>query len=387
MNIVVNTRLLLNDRLEGIGYFVREVCLRIAAHHPEHRFYFLFDRPVDPGLALPANVTPLVIGPQARHPVLWKIWFDWRLPQVLKKVKADVFFSPESFASLRSRVPQCIILHDLGFLHFPAAYKYSHFLFYRHYFPRFIKKARRMAAVSAFTRADAAEHYGIDAGKIDLVYSAAKRVFKPVAGTARTAIQDQYSEGKEYFIYAGAIQPRKNLVNLLKAFSLFKKRQRTNMKLVLAGRMAWKNDAFIQLLKTYKYRADVVLTGYLPEEELARLVAAAYAMVYPSVLEGFGVPVLEALQSGVPALTTQGTAMQEIAGEAALYFDASEPADIAEKMMRIYKDEPLRNALVAKGLLRAKEFGWDRTAELVWSSIMKTVTDPASPASSISLPD
>ena len=109
------------------------------------------------------------------------------------------------------------------------------------------------------------------------------------------------------------------------------------MKLVLAGRLAWKNDAFLDLLKTYKYKADVVLTNYVEEKELAKLTASAYALVYPSLFEGFGVPVLEAMQCNVAVLTSVNSSMQEIADDAALYFDATNHTDMAEKLMFIYK--------------------------------------------------
>ena len=143
------------------------------------------------------------------------------------------------------------------------------------------------------------------------------------------------------------------------------------MKLVLAGRLAWKNDTFLQLLQTYKYRDDVVLTHYLEQPELERLVAAAYALVYPSLFEGFGVPVLEGMKSGVPVLTSTGSSMQEIAEDAALYFNPADHADIADKMMLIYKDETRRMLLIEKGKLVAARYSWPRAGDLLWESILK----------------
>jgi glycosyltransferase involved in cell wall biosynthesis len=179
--------------------------------------------------------------------------------------------------------------------------------------------------------------------------------------------------GQEYFMYAGAIHPRKNLLNLLKAFSIFKKRQRSSMKLVLAGRLAWKYGSFLKDLESYKYREDVVLTGYIPEAELIKLMASAYALVYTSLHEGFGVPVLEAMRCGVPVLTSADSAMQEIAGEAALYANPRDHQAIAEGMMRLYKDEALAQKLVVKGLECEKNYSWDRTAELLWGSILRAM--------------
>lgn len=369
MVIAVNTRFLMKDP-EGVGYFIKEVFGRIARQHQEHRFYFFFDRPPDPSIALPPNVTPVVLTPAARHPFLWKYWYDIKVAMALRKVKADVFVSPDGYLSLTTRVPQCLVVHDLGFLHQPAAYQRSHLAFYRRYTPSFVKKAKVVATVSEFSKQDLLGSYKVPAEKVRVVFSAAKNSFLPVSEEEQEKTREKYTGGTTYFIYAGAIQPRKNIVNLLKAFSLFKKRQSSNWKLVLTGRLAWKNEEFLTLLKTYKYRNDVVLTGYLPEAEVVKLVASSYALVYPSLFEGFGVPVLEGMRCGVPVLTSSGTAMQEIGADAALYFDPADPASIGEALMRIYKDEDLRDKMIAKGREVEKQYSWDRTASLMWEAIM-----------------
>ncbi len=369
MVIAVNTRFWLGSAHEGYGYFIQEVFSRIATQHSEHRFYFLFDRPVHPSITLPPGVMPVVVGPPARHPLLWKWWYDVAVPRVLKKIKADVFLSPDGFLSLTTKVPQCLVLHDLGFLHFTEGYQKSHLHFYKYYTPRFLKKAATIATVSKFSKADILEQYKIAADKISVVYSAAKPVFVPLPWQEHAAVKEKYTEGKEYFIYVGAIHPRKNLINLLKAFSKFKKWQRSSFKLVLAGRLAWKNDEFLQLLKTYKYRADVVLLNYVDEEELARLVGAAYALVYPSLFEGFGVPVLEAIQCEVPVLTSEDSPMQEVAGEAALYFNPHDVDSMAQQLMIIYKDEDRRSRLIEKGKEIGERYSWQKTADALWQSI------------------
>ncbi|HWR33653.1 MAG TPA: glycosyltransferase family 1 protein, partial [Chitinophagaceae bacterium] len=184
-------------------------------------------------------------------------------------------------------------------------------------------------------------------------------------------IKNKYTGGREYFVYAGAIHPRKNLMNLLKAFSVFKKRQQTNMKLVLAGRLAWKYESFTESLKSYKYRDDVIMTGYVQEEELVKIIGAAYGMVYPSLFEGFGVPVPEAMQCNVPVITSVHSSMHEIAGDAALYADADSHTDIADKMMQLYKDEKRRKELIENGRQVVNKYSWDNTAELLWQCIMK----------------
>jgi glycosyltransferase involved in cell wall biosynthesis len=372
MIIAVNTRLLL-DEPEGNGYFIREMFQLIVRKHPEHQFHFLFDRPFNENYVFSSNVTASVVSPPARLPVLWKYWYDVKIPFVLKKVKADVFISPDGYCSLTTNLPQCIVVHDLGFLHQPEGYKKTHVRFLKKYTPKFLRKAKQIVTVSKFSKDDIVKHYKIDPAKIDIVYNGVKSVFRPLADDQKKEVKEKFTEGAEYFIYVGAIHPRKNLVNLLKAFSIFKKRLQSNMKLVIAGRLAWKNKEFLKLINTYKYKNDVVLTGYLPEENLALLLASSYALVYPSLFEGFGVPIAEAMRCNVPVLTSSGTSMEEIAGEAALYFNPTDHADIAEKIMLIYKDEGLRKQLIEKGEMTSDKYDWEKLSELFWQSILKTV--------------
>lgn len=370
MVIAVNTRFLLGE-LEGYGNFTSELFKILTRKHPDHQFYFLFDRPFNKEYIFSSNVHPLVVSPPARHPVLWKYWYDIKLPMVLKKIKADVFVSPDGFCSLTSKIPQCLVIHDLGFLHSPEAYKKNHVSFLKRNTPKFLKKAKSVVTVSEFSKDDILKNYKTDPAKIDVIPNGVKKIFHPVSFNEKETIKEKYTDGKEYFIYVGAIQPRKNLINLLKAFSVFKKRLQTNMKLVIAGRLAWKNDEFLQLISTYKYKSDIVLTGYIPEQELAALLGSAYALVYPSLFEGFGVPIIEAMKCQVPVLTSEKTSMQEVAGDAASYFNPKDHTDIADKMMLIYKDENLRKQVIEKGKLNVEKFSWEKSADLFWESILK----------------
>jgi glycosyltransferase involved in cell wall biosynthesis len=372
MIIAINTRFLLNEP-EGYGNFIQELFRALVKDHPEHQFYFLFDRPFDQKYIFSSNVHPVVVSPPARHPVLWKYWYDVKIPLALKKIKADVFVSPDGYCSLTTKTPQCLVVHDLGFLHHPEAYKKSHVNFLKRNTPKYLNKAKSIVTVSQFSKDDILKHYKIEAAKIDVVYNGVKDIFHPLSFDEKDAVKEKYTEGREYFLYLGAIQPRKNLINLLKAFSIFKKRLQSSMKLVIAGRLAWKNEEFLQLIQTYKYRSDVILTGYIQEEELPSLIGAAYALVYPSFFEGFGVPVVEAMKCEVPVLTSEKTSMQEVAGEAGLYFNPNDHTDIADKMMLVYKDENLRKQLIEKGKLIAGRYNWKTSAELFWQSILKAV--------------
>jgi glycosyltransferase involved in cell wall biosynthesis len=145
------------------------------------------------------------------------------------------------------------------------------------------------------------------------------------------------------------------------------------MKLLVVGRLAWQYGDIVEKLKTYKYREDVVMLNYVSEQTLTQLTASAYALVYPSFFEGFGLPILEAMQSGVPVITSNTSSMPEIAGEAALFASPDDPDAIAKQLLLIYKDESAREKLIEAGKLRAASFSWDDTANKFWEAILKTV--------------
>lgn len=375
MRIAVNTRLLLKDKLEGIGWFTHQTLERIVRQHPEHEFIFFFDRPYDPMFVFAPNVTPVVVGPQARHAVLFYLWFEWRLPALLKKYKADLFLSPDGFSSLSTKVPTCLVIHDLAFEHYPEHFKLSHKLYWRHYSPLFAKHAQRIATVSTYSKEDISKQYKISADKIDVVYNGAHKEYRPLSWEEKEATKTKYADGCEYFVFAGALHPRKNIVNLLKAFITFKKKQRSNMKLVIVGRLAWKYEEVAEMRENMPFKEDVKWVGYMGVEELSKVMGAAYALVYASLFEGFGIPILEAYQCNVPAIVSNTSSMPEVAGDAALLVDPTDADDIANKMQLIYKDETLRAKLIANIPEQVKKFNWELSAKRLWDCMMKCYAD------------
>lgn len=370
MRIAVNTRLLLKGRLEGIGWYTHQMLERMVRNHPEHEFIFFFDRPYDESFIFGPNVTPVVIHPQARHAVLFYLWFEWSIPAMLRKYKADVFLSTDGLCSLSTKVPTCLVIHDLAFEHYPQHLKLSHRLYLQHWSPRFARKATRIVTVSEYSKKDIAERYHIYPDKIDVTYNGAHPAYRPLSWEEREAVKAEYTGGQEYFVFAGALHPRKNVVALLQAFIKFKKRQRSPIKLVIVGRMAWKFKELAALRETMPFKEDVVWAGYMNVDVLSKVIGAAYALVYPSLFEGFGIPILEALKCGVPAIVSNTSSMPEVAGDAALLVDPTDVADIAAKMMLIYKDETLRNKLVAAAAQQAAKFDWDRSAAQLWESLL-----------------
>ena len=371
MRIAVNTRLLLKGKLEGIGWFTFQTLKRIVLQHPEHEFIFFFDRPYDPAFVFAPNVTPVVVGPQARHPILFYIWFEWRIPYLLRKYKADLFLSTDGHGSLRAKTPSCLVIHDLAFEHYPEHFKLSHRLYWRYYTPKFAANATRICTVSSYSKEDISKHYHIDPAKIDVVYNGVHDEYHPLTWEEREEVKKQYAGGSEYFVFAGALHPRKNIVNLLKAFIAFKKRQRSNMKLVIVGRMAWKYEEVQEMKETMPFKDDVNWAGYMNVDELSRVIGGAYALVYASLFEGFGIPILEALQCNVPCIVSDTSSMPEVAGNAALLVDPTYVEDIAAKMEQLFKDESLRKQLIAAAPAQVQKFTWEKSAQRLWDSMMK----------------
>ncbi len=373
MRIAVNTRLLLKGRLEGIGWYTHQMLERIVRAHPEHEFIFFFDRPYDPSFVFAPNVKPVVVHPQARHAVLFYLWFEWSIPAMLRRYKADLFLSTDGLCSLSTKVPTCLVIHDLAFEHYPQHLKFSHRTYLQHWSPRFARKAKRIVTVSEYSRQDIAQRYKIFPDKIDVTYNGAHPEYRPLTWEEREAVKAEYTGGQEYFVFAGALHPRKNVLALLQAFIKFKKRQRSPIKLVIVGRMAWKFKELAALRETMPFKEDVIWPGYLGVEKLSKVIGGAYALVYPSLFEGFGIPILEALKCGVPAVVSNTSSMPEVAGNAALLVDPTSVDDIAEKMGIIYKDEALRSRLIAASTAQAAIFDWDTSAAQLWESMMKCV--------------
>ena len=374
MKIAVNTRLLLSDKLEGIGWFTYETLRRIVKDHPEHTFYFIFDRKYDKKFIFADNVIPVVTGPQARHQVLQYIWFEYSVPRVLNKIKPDLFLSPDAYNSLRSTYKNLLVIHDLNFEHYPGKMPWLTQKYYRYFTPRFARKATRIATVSEFSKKDITEQYGIEPEKIDVVYNGVNEKYAPISDEEKQEIQKKYTGGNPYFIYVGALIDRKNLGNLFKAFDRFKMSSGKQVKLLIVGSKMWNNKELQTNYEQMQFKEDVIFTGRLPIDELYKVTGSALAMMYISYFEGFGIPILEAFAAGIPVITSNVTSMPEVAGDAALLVDPFDADDIAGAMASVADNEQIRKELIQKGFEQKKQFSWDVSAQNLWASIEKTLT-------------
>jgi len=375
VKIAVNTRLLLKGKMEGIAVHAYNVLKRITVAHPEHQFLFLFDRPYSEEFIFSDNITPISLMPQARHPFLFYLWFEYSVAKVLRDAKPDLFYSPDGFLSLKADTPSISVMHDINYIYYPEDLPRMALWYYKHYYPRFMAKAKHILTVSEYSKQDIIKNYHINSSKIDVVYNGADEAYRKLSDEEKKTVKQKYSDGKDYFVYVSALHPRKNVKRLLQAFDKMKETVSSDIKLLLVGPAYFKNSEMMRVYEQMKYKQDVIFTGRLEVDELCKVVGAAFAMAYISYFEGFGIPIVEAMQCEVPVITSNTTSMPEVAGNAALLIDPFSVDSIADAMLKVLKDESVRNDLIEKAKLRKNTFTWGRTADLTWAAMEKTLAE------------
>jgi glycosyltransferase involved in cell wall biosynthesis len=370
VRIGINARFLLDGKMEGFGWYSYEITKRLVQNHPEHEFIFFFDRSYSEKFIFGSNVTPVVIQPPARHPILFMLWFDIALPRALKKYKIDVFFSPDGYLSLRTKVPQIATIHDLNFEHFPEDLPFAARKYLRYFFPKFAHKAQQIITVSNYSKDDLVKTYAVKAEKITVAWNAASNIFKPIELEQKQLIRNTYSNGKQYFVFVGSLHPRKNIPRLLKAFEIYCEDQSNDWDMVIVGEALWnKSDDYTKFTGSFKNR--IHFTGRLALDDLALVVGSASCMTYVPYFEGFGIPLVEAMNCGVPIISGDLTSLPEVAGDSAIYCNPFDVNDIAKKMVEVSTNSLLRDSLSTKSLDRSSLFNWDKSAQIVWDSLIK----------------
>lgn len=303
-------------------------------------------------------------GAEIRSIPFPRLWTHLRLSAEMALRPPDVLFVPAHVIPLLHPAVSVVTVHDLGYLHYPE----SHRAWDRRYLDWSTRwSARRAAAVlvdSAATGRDLAQAYGIPPAKTRVVYLGRDERLRRVEDldlVTRTRVR--YNLGERYLLYVGTLQPRKNLARVVEAFvQLAGQPELSNVQLVLAGKKGWLYDTLFARVSQLGLDGRVVFPGYVPDEDLPALLSGAIAFVYPSLYEGFGIPVLEAGACGVPVITSNTSSLPEVAGDAALLVDPHDVDAIADAMYRIITDEALRAELARRGLENVKRFSWEKCA-------------------------
>ncbi len=373
MNIAVNARFLLTNKLEGIGWFTYETLRRLVKWHPEHQFIFFFDRPYSEKFIFAENVKPVVLFPPARHPLLFYWWFDFSVAKALKKHQAKAFLTTDGFLSLNTAVPTLLVIHDLAHIHFPNQVKYLEQQYYNFFMPKFAQKAHRIATVSEFSKRDIHQQYHIPLAQIDVVYNGIRENFRRVSKEEKAKIKAKYADGQDYFFYVGAVHPRKNIHRLIAAFDRFKQCTNAPLKLLIAGRFAWQTDVIKDAYDQAIHQKDIRFLNYVQDAEVPLLLGSALGFVYISLFEGFGIPLLEAMRCEVPIITSNVSSMPEVVGDAGIKVSPESIEAIADAMEQLYNNVFLRKKLIEAGQTRQQQFSWDLTAKLLERSLNKVL--------------
>ncbi len=334
--------------IAGNGFFY-SFFETFAASNPTHQFIFITSAVADQRLPEHKNIVQVISSPKLNNPFFWKIWLNYTLPNIIRKHKADLIIHTGNVCSLRSPLPQFLFISDLSFSLFPTFFKKQQQLFLKKNMPAFIAKASGIATASNFLTKELIEQFAVAANKISRFQMIPADEFQPANWNNKDLMKSKYTEEKEYFLFSGEIRPQNNLINLLKAFTFFKTRQKSNMQLIILSKAVAEDDPFLEIFNTYKYRKEVKILLDVPIAEAAKITAAAYAFIYPTLYDAMPIDLLQAMQCGVPLVSSNVGAIEEMTGDASLKTDPENFEDMAQKMMSIFKDETLRDKLIING--------------------------------------
>jgi glycosyltransferase involved in cell wall biosynthesis len=363
MKIAVQASDLDHARIDGTRVYLKELLKRFGTIAPETEFA-LYHK----GVFNPALMPPEMPNYDERALPFPIAWMQTRFALEMFLRRPEKLFLPIQAAPmiLPRGVEVTATIHDLAFRRYPETFPKSHLHKLNLMLSTAVRQADKLIAVSESTKHDLLEFFPkLSADKIRVIHHGFDGAFfgeRLSSEDLSKKLQSYQLQAASYFLYVGALQPRKNLVRLIEAFDIAKK-SIPEMKLVLAGEPAWLSDGILSACEKSPYKDDIILTGRISFDDLRALYQGARFFAFPSLYEGFGLPILEAFASGIPVLTAGNSSLVEVAGRAALYCHAESVSDIAEKLERLWDDEVLRSDLIARGEDQLKKFSWDTCAE------------------------
>ena len=286
------------------------------------------------------------------------------LPRIMRMRKVDIFHSPSFTIPFSVSIPTVVTIHDMVCYKFPETIDRLRRIYLANAVRCSILKADRIIAVSQSTKKDIVDTFDVPETKIDVVYEASAPCFRATAdGNSVQETCKKYFIEEPFLLYVGTLEPRKNLVKLMQAYFILKRDYRIKHKLVIAGKKGWNYGPIFSEIERLSLRNDVIFTGYVPEQALVHLYNGAELFILPSLYEGFGLPILEAMACGTPVITSNISSMPEVAGDAAILVDPYDVDALAGAMHGVLTDKGLKESLVKKGLERVKHFSWKKCAE------------------------
>jgi glycosyltransferase involved in cell wall biosynthesis len=299
-------------------------------------------------------------------------WKHITLPRLLNRLKIDVFHDPAyQLPFLPSKAANVVTIHDLAPFRHPETNSVKYNLYWRYMTRAAVRRAERIIAVSEFAKGDMEAMFPAARGKVDVVPEGAAACF--TKQKADMNILRSHGITKPYLLTAAKYEPRKNLARCIESFMAGPAMNYDDIQLVIAGAMGWKTGNMKSLLQDKAVLEKIVLTGYLEQTDLVEILRGALALVVPSIYEGFGLPLLEAMACGAPVISANTASLPEVGGHAPVYFDPYSVESMAEAMMRVVSDDQLRSDMILNGLDRAALFSWKDSAEKTLETYLRAL--------------
>jgi glycosyltransferase involved in cell wall biosynthesis len=357
LSLVLDTRTA-TDHFPGIGRYVVNLARALIQVAPDLSLALLHD----PSVASTRLTLPDL--PRIACPVSpFSIRQQWQVPRLLRHAGAALYHSPYYLMPYRPGVPTVFTCHDFIPLIYPEYFRASQRLFYRLTHMLALQAATMTIAVSQATQADLLRYFRVDARRIVVIPEAASAHLRPQPSAPIVAVRHKYALPENYVLYLGSNKPHKNLVRLIDAWRTVNSQfPNSNWKLVIAGHWENRYPEAKQRVTETGLEECVLFIGSVGEADLPALYSGATLFAFPSLYEGFGLPVLEAMVCGTPVISSNTSSLPEVAGEAALLVDPRNPDALAEAMSRVLQNQELRQSMREKGLERAACFSWEHTA-------------------------
>jgi len=342
------------EKETGVGDYAYNIISNLLSIDKKNKYYLIHNRKINKDIF---NKTNNLIIPLPKIKPRELLWHFYTLPKKLEKLGLDIFHSTAQLNSIsNTKYKKMITIHDLAAIKFPHTHNLYPRLSAKYILPKVISKSDKIIAVSENTKKDIINYFKVDKDKIEVIYEAAEKIFKPVK---TKKVLEKYNIDQPYILYVGTIEPRKNINLIIKAFQEIK-RNNLPHKLVIVGKFGWKYQSILTSLKGSN---DIILTGYVKKEDLPEFYSNAEFLVYPSLYEGFGLPPLQAMACSCPVISSNTSSLPEVIGNAGILINPKDKETLKSSMLKLIKDRSLISELKKKGLKQSKKFSWEESAK------------------------
>jgi glycosyltransferase involved in cell wall biosynthesis len=362
----------------GVGYYTEHLLQHVAAG--DNDVIVVSNRPVDTTRPLPARVR--VATTSGRVPRM--LWMQTLAPRLLHRLQPDVVHFTNGMMPIAAGVPTVVTIHDMSLTLYPGFHPLRRVLLNRPLVDLAAKRADAIITVSQSAKADIVRLYGVAADRVHVVHEAAAPSFRRVEDRALLEqVRRRYGLADRFILYVGTIEPRKNLPKLIDAFAARTHARDLSHQLVCVGPYGWLSRDIRHQIERLRIAPSLRFTGYVPFEDLPALYTLAEMFVFPSIYEGFGLPVVEAMACGTPVVIGDVPALAEIAGGAVERAGALDATALGEAIVRLARDDERRRQLCTLGTLRAQTFSWERAAQETLKVYQQTAAGPVDAAAPV----